>query len=174
MVKLGFPVYQLLKVSFNAKSSLYICTNYIGFAFNRINGISTIVGYFMPNTPYTIRFYGLSSIVDYLMPNPFIHIYRIHRIWFDNFMPNPLYTYCPIGWGCRIHRLHLCRGVRLLNECLGYDTKQSDGVVSVMLGLWWIRSTPSLLLLPGPLWPGVVAPDRVLFMGYIELTANLC
>ena len=29
-------------------------------------------------------------------------------------------------------------------------------------------STPLLLLLPGPLWPGVVAPDRVLSMPQIE------
>ena len=32
----------------------------------------------------------------------------------------------------------------------------------VMRELWGIRNTPSLPLLPGPLWPGVVAPDRVL------------
>ena len=37
------------------------------------------------------------------------------------------------------------------NECPAYDTKQSDGKVPVMLGLWGIRSTPSLPLLPGPL-----------------------
>ena len=38
---------------------------------------------------------------------------------------------CPVGWGCRIHRLLLCRGVGPLlpNECPGYDTKQSDGEV---------------------------------------------
>ena len=38
-------------------------------------------------------------------------------------------VYCPVGWGCRIHRLHLCRGVRhpSNNECPWYDTKQSDG-----------------------------------------------
>ena len=30
-------------------------------------------------------------------------------------------------------------------------------------------STPSLATLPGPLWPGVVAPNRVLSMGEIEL-----
>ena len=24
----------------------------------------------------------------------------------------PINIYCPVGWGCRIHRLHLCRGVR--------------------------------------------------------------
>ena len=37
------------------------------------------------------------------------------------------------------------------------QTKQSDGQVPVMLGLWEMRSIPSLPLLPGPLWPGVVA-----------------
>ena len=51
-----------------------------------------------------------------------------------------------------------CRGVRLPNECPDYDTKQSDGEVPVILGLWGIQSTPSLLLFPGPLWPGVIAP----------------
>ena len=40
----------------------------------------------------------------------------------------------------------------------GYDTKQSDGEVPVMLELWGMRSTLSLPLLPGPLWPGMVAP----------------
>ena len=38
-----------------------------------------------------------------------------------------------------------------------------------MLELWGIRSTPSLPLLSGPLWPGVVMPDRVPSMGQIEL-----
>ena len=50
------------------------------------------------------------------------------------------------------------------NERPRYDTKQSDGEVPVMLGLWGMRSTLSLPLLPGPLWPSVVAPDRVLFI----------
>ena len=72
---------------------------------------------------------------------------------------------CPVGWGCRIHQLHLCRGVRPPNECPGYDTKQSDGEVPVMLELWGMQSTHSLLSLPGPLWPRVVAPDKVLSMG---------
>ena len=68
---------------------------------------------------------------------------------------------CPVGWGCRIHRLLLCRGVRPPpNECPGYDTKQSDGEVPAMLELWGMRSTPSLPSLPGPLWPGVLAPDK--------------
>ena len=69
---------------------------------------------------------------------------------------------CPIGWGCRIHWLLLCRGVRppSRNECPAYDTKQSDGEVLVMLELWGMWSTPSLPPLPGPPWPGVVAPDK--------------
>ena len=69
---------------------------------------------------------------------------------------------CPVGWGCRIHRLLLCRGVRTPppNECPGYDTKQSDGEVPAMLELWEMWSTPLLPSHPGPLWPGVVAPDK--------------
>ena len=45
-----------------------------------------------------------------------------------------------------------------------YDTKQSDGEVPVMVGLWGMQSTPLLPLLPGLLWPGAVAPDRALSM----------
>ncbi len=46
------------------------------------------------------------------------------------------------------------------NGCPVYDTKQSDGEIPAMLELWGMRSTPSLPSLPGPLWPGVVAPDK--------------
>ena len=84
------------------------------------------------------------------------------------FSCSPVVTtdHCPVSWGCRIHWLHLCRGVRPPhNECPGYDTKQSDGEVPAGLELWGMRGTPSLPSLPGPLWPGVVAPDRALSMG---------
>ena len=68
-----------------------------------------------------------------------------------------------VCWGCRIHRLLLCRGVRPLHkEC-------RDGEISIKLELWGMQSTPSLLSLPGPLWPGMVAYNRVLSMGQIEL-----
>ena len=59
------------------------------------------------------------------------------------------------GGGCRIHRLHLCGGVRLSNEGPGYDTKQSDGEAPIMQELWGMRSTPSLPSLPCPLLAGV-------------------
>ena len=36
-----------------------------------------------------------------------------------------------------------------------------------------MRSSLSLLSLSGPLWPGVLAPDRVLSMGQIELNCGL-
>ena len=41
-----------------------------------------------------------------------------------------------------------------------------------MLELWGMWSTPLLPLLPGPFWPGVVAPDKVLLMGEIELNCG--
>ena len=49
------------------------------------------------------------------------------------------------------------------------DIKQSDGEVST-LEICRMWSTPSLPFLLDPLCPGVVAPDRVLFMGQIEQT----
>ena len=54
------------------------------------------------------------------------------------------------------------------NEYPGYDTKPSDGEAPV-LELWEMWSTPSLPLLPGPLFLEVVAHERFLSMGQIEL-----
>ena len=80
-------------------------------------------------------------------------------------------SYSPVSWDGRIYWLHLCRGVRPLspNEYPGYDIKQSGGDAPVMLELWGMRSTLSLPLFPDPLWPRVVAPERVLSMHQIEL-----
>ena len=55
----------------------------------------------------------------------------------------------------------------------GCDTKQSNGEFPEMLGVWGMWGAPSLLSLPGPLWPGVVAPDRALSMGQIEVICVL-
>ena len=75
-----------------------------------------------------------------------------------------------VGWCCSIHRRHPRRRVKLHKRVPWiYDTKQYDGEVSVMLELWGMRNNTLLLSLPGPLWPGVVAPDGVLSMGQIEL-----
>ena len=42
-----------------------------------------------------------------------------------------------------------------------------------MLQPWSMRSIPLLPLLPCPIWIGVVAPDRVLSIGQIELSIYL-
>ena len=79
-------------------------------------------------------------------------------------------VYWPVGWVSKIHRLPLCWRIRPhSNECPGYDTKQFDCEVPVMLLLWWMQTSPLLPLLLGQLWHRVVAPDRALFMGQIEL-----
>ena len=57
----------------------------------------------------------------------------------------------------------------LYNECPGFESKQSNGEVPVMLELRGMWSTLSLPSLQGSLRPGVVAPDRVLSMGQAEL-----
>ena len=56
---------------------------------------------------------------------------------------------------------------------------QRDSKVPVMLELWGMRSTPLLPSLPGPLWPGVVAPDnghacglKTLLLNYFFLHLN--
>ena len=67
---------------------------------------------------------------------------------------------CPVSWGCRIHRQLFCKEVRHPNECPGYDTKQLDIEVPVMVELWAMRITHLLPSLLGSLWPGVVAPDK--------------
>ena len=71
----------------------------------------------------------------------------------------------------RIHRLFLCKKVRprLQRVSWIYDIKQSGGEVPVMLELyrkWIIASLPLFL---DSFWPGVIAPNRVLSMGLIEL-----
>ena len=98
-----------------------------------------------------LRFQTLSAPWPSLL-GPF----QVHQLQLVS--PSPSCS-CPVGWGCKIHRLQ-----DLPDECPGYDTKQSDGEVAAVLELWGMRSTPSLPSLPGPLWPGVVAPDRALSM----------
>ena len=50
----------------------------------------------------------------------------------------------PVRWGSRIHRLHLCKGVRTSNKCPVHGTKQPNGEILVMLELWRMRSTASM------------------------------
>ena len=63
----------------------------------------------------------------------------------------------------------LLSGKTTPNEYPGYDSKQSDGEVPVIGEIWGMLSTSPLWSIPGPVWPGVVTPDRVLSMGQIEV-----
>ena len=66
-------------------------------------------------------------------------------------------------------------GVSLLflNDCPGYNTKFSSDGEGPVPELWRMWSIPSLTLLTGSLWPGLVAPVRVLSMVQIELFNHL-
>ena len=55
------------------------------------------------------------------------------------------------------------------DECPLYDTKKSDVEAPLMLDLWEMQSTLLLPSLQDSLWLGVVVPDNVLFMGYIDM-----
>ena len=57
-------------------------------------------------------------------------------------------------------------------ECPRYDSKLSDSLAPV-LELWGMWRTRLLPLLPGPLWPRVVVPQRVPCLGQIELFNHL-
>ena len=57
------------------------------------------------------------------------------------------------------------------NEYPGYDIKLSDGEAPALENSG-ILITLSLSSLSGPLWPGVLAPDRVSFMGQTKQTVQ--
>ena len=59
----------------------------------------------------------------------------------------------------RIHWLYFLPRVRLWKkEFPEYDIKLHLYCELTILEIWRVQSIPSLLLLPGPLWPGVVVP----------------
>ena len=77
-----------------------------------------------------------------------------------------------VSWSCRIHWLHLWRGIRSLPQM---------SVLGMIIIWWWgsnlgaLRNinTPPLPLLQGPLWPKVVVHVRVPSIGQIYLFNHL-
>ena len=63
-------------------------------------------------------------------------------------------------WGCRILQMDLCSGIIPHRPRIVLDMALNN--LMVMLDLWRMWSTPSLPLLPSPLWPGMLAPDKIL------------
>ena len=83
-------------------------------------------------------FGNLSNIYIYI----YIYIYMFERL------PK---IYCSVGWVCRIHQLHHCRGVRPQprNACPRYETKQSVDEVPVILEYPFIAIAPRSTLARG-------------------------
>ena len=114
-----------------------------GFFFFRI----IISGFFISCEPLSKIF----SSVEHTVKDNYLHAH-----WgFPNFYACMRWAMCtfasllrsdlpgisgPVGWGCGIYRIHLCRGVGTRKECLWYETK-SDCEASIMLDVWGIRST---------------------------------
>ena len=80
--------------------------------------------------------------------------------------PRDLFRLLAIGMCHFLPVYHL--GIIFLGRVEGQNI-----TVPVMLEVWGMRNTPSLPSLSGPLWLGVVSPDRVLSMGQIELNCVL-
>ena len=122
-----------------------------------------------PNFPYSIKnicFYNNLSMI------PFTNDIRTCVFNLSTIVSDILWQNCPVGWGCRTHRLHTCSGVKPHQRISRiYDSKQPDGEVPVILDLWGMQSTSSLPSLP--CLPGVVKPDRILSMGQKELNCVL-
>ena len=127
----------------------------------------------MPNRLYTYLF-NTENLVwlvlwhinwcRLLKANIYIYIYMIckHILLITSEL---IFSFFPVCWGCKLHRLYLCRGVRLRpNQCPAYDTKKSDG------GVQWCWSFGNV---EHPFWPGVVALDWVLSVAQIELNCVL-
>ena len=112
----------------------------------------------------------LFKVIKLVCSNPWLTYFLILCFFFFLHVHRYIYTHlhiyiyphlliCPIGWGCRIHQLLLWWGVRHSQLIVLDMTLKLDGE------LWGMLNTPSLPLLPGPLWLGMVAPDRALSMG---------
>ena len=108
----------------------------------------------------------------------FLHItlLKFFRVMFSDIIQVFLFSFYviyflflgPVGWGCRINRLHLCSKIhtRLPNKRPEYKTKQLDGDAPV-LELWEMWKTPPLPLPPSPLWP-----VRIPFMDHLTVLTD--
>ena len=117
----------------------------------------------LPTSPITLLISSLPVLIAVVTP-PYYRSYREEKhLLYVELFTILIYSeiHCAVIRDCRIHWLYLCK-------CPEYDFKQSDGEAPEILELWGMGST-SLPLLPGPLWPRVVTPERVLSMGQIEL-----
>ena len=104
----GFPfvfIHQIYTWLYKILSSLQVMIPYAKTKINFLPLIGTNADYHMN---YGLNLVAVEPICQYFLLVGF------------------KYRACPVGWGCRIHRLHLCRGVGSTpNECPRYETLQS-------------------------------------------------
>ena len=81
--------------------------------------------------------------------------------------------YCPVGRCCRIHWLHICRGVRPLTSVVHMTLNNLMMRFQYSWSFGGMQSKYLLPSLPGPLWPRGVTPDKGQSMGEIELNCVL-
>ena len=92
-------------------------------------------------------------------------------IWYQEFLSytnnsqTDLFDLSPACWGCGTHRLQINKN--------STSTSVLHMTLNNLIASQGIWSTPSLRLLLGSLWPGVVAPDTILSGGQIELFDDL-
>ena len=84
-----------------------------------------------------------------------------------------IYIYVPVGRVYRIHWLYLGWEVTPLNNCPGYDIKLHLMVRFLLRKFEECRLPFLLPLHPGPLWPGLIVPVRVLSVVQMELFNHL-
>ena len=115
--------------------SLYtLYSIYTLYSLYTLYSIDTLYNLYILYRIYTLySVYTLYSIYTLYSQYILYSIYTLYSLC-------ALYYQSPVGLSCRIHRQHLCRGVRPPP----HDTKQSDGEIRVMLEFWGMQSTPLL------------------------------
>ena len=109
----------------------------------------------------------------------YIYIYIYIYIYVYNYFPLilPVLIYMPVFPGRQSSHITMRRSLAYAHcipwrsirphqkpRCFGYDTK-----LHLRLWFWRPASTPSLPLLPDPLWSGVLVPVRVPSMSQIDI-----
>ena len=121
---------------------IYIWTLYVRFTHNRIWLWYTVMR-------ITSEFF-LSLYTGPLWPTVLVPI-DLFEIRFEMILNNINTLASPVGWGNRIHRVHLYRGARPHQRVFWCDIKQPGCEASLMMEIWGIQSIPSLPSLLGPL-----------------------
>ena len=110
--------------------------------------------YFLNHNIWSIALHSSNSLDSKFLENWISFAYNnllglISTIWYSIVFSNEYFV--PSVGAVKYTNCFSANGLDCSNECLGYDTKQLDGEVSVMLEVWRIWSTHSQVH-SGPEW----------------------